>query len=204
MDGGLKITRIHGNVYNCYIEVWRGGTAMAKWMIDSDHSCAAFAIRHMALANVRGQFSNIKGTVDYDPSDRSRASVDIEIDVASVNTGIKKRDEHLLTADFFDRENYPTIQFKSSSIDFLSGNRCRISGNLTIHGTTLPITFDGEYAGPRRNPYGNETTVGFSATTMVNREDFGIFWGSEPMEGGGLVAGKEVQISLDIEADLAE
>jgi polyisoprenoid-binding protein YceI len=111
---------------------------MAKWVIDSDHSCAAFAIRHMALAYVRGQFTNIKGTVNYDPSDKSQASVDVEIAVASVVTGIKKRDEHLLTADFFDRENYPTIQFKSSSIDFLSDNHCRVSGILTIHGTALP------------------------------------------------------------------
>jgi len=177
---------------------------MAKWTIDQDHSCAAFAIRHMALAYVRGQFSNIKGTIKFDPVDKSRAAVDVEIDVASVNTGIKKRDEHLLTADFFDQEKYPTIEFKSSSIDFFLDNRCRISGNLTIHGTTLPVTFEGEYAGPRRNPYGDEITVGFSGTTTVNREDFGILWGSEPMEGGGLVAGKEVQIYLDVEADLSE
>jgi polyisoprenoid-binding protein YceI len=177
---------------------------MAKWVIDSDHSCAAFAIRHMALAYVRGQFTNIKGTVNYDPSDKSQASVDVEIAVASVVTGIKKRDEHLLTADFFDRENYPTIQFKSSSIDFLSDNHCRVSGILTIHGTALPTTFDGEFEGPRKNPYGNETIVGFSGMAMVNREDFGIHWGSDPIEGGGLVAGKEVQIFLDVEADLAE
>jgi polyisoprenoid-binding protein YceI len=177
---------------------------MAKWTIDQDHSCAAFAIRHMALAYVRGQFSNIKGTINFDPVDKSRATVDVEIDVAGVNTGIKKRDEHLLTADFFDQKKYPIIEFKSSSIDFLPDNHCRISGNLTIHGTTLPVTFEGEYAGPRRNPYGDEITVGFSGTTTVNREDFGILWGSEPMEGGGLVAGKEVWIFLDVEADLSE
>jgi polyisoprenoid-binding protein YceI len=177
---------------------------MAKWMIDPDHSCAAFAIRHMALAHVRGQFSRMKGTIHFDPADRSRVSVDVEIDVASVNTGIKKRDEHLLTGDFFDQGKYPLIRFTSSSVDFLDQNRCRISGDLTIHGTTRRVTLEGEYAGPRKNPYGDETTVGFSGTTTVNREDFGIMWGSEPMEGGGLVAGKEVQIFLDVEADLAE
>jgi len=179
---------------------------MAKWIIDSDHSCAAFAIRHMALAHVRGQFSNMKGIIHFDPSDRSGTSVEVEIiiDVASVNTGIKKRDQHLLTDDFFDQAKYPTITFKSTKVDLFNSNRCRVSGNVTIHGTTRPVTLEGEYAGPRKNPYGDETTVGFSGSTMVNREDFGIMWGSEPMEGGGLVAGKEVTIFLDVEADLAE
>ncbi len=177
---------------------------MTKWLIDPDHSCAAFAIRHLALAHVRGQFARMKGVIYFDPSDKMHASVDVEIDVASVNTGIKKRDEHLLTGDFFDQNKYPTITFKSSGVHFLDQMRCRVSGSLTIHGTTRPVTFEGEYAGPRKNPYGDETTIGFSGTTTVNRVDFGIMWGSEPMEGGGLVAGKEVQIFLDIEADLAE
>ena len=176
---------------------------MAKWIIDNDHSCAAFAIRHLALANVRGQFTNMKGTIHFDPADRSRTAVDVEIEVASVTTGRKKRDEHLLTSDFFDQPKYPVIVFKSTKVDFLDGKRCRATGNLTIHGTTRPVTFEGEYAGPRGNPLGDETSVGFSGSTTVNREDFGIMWGSEPMEGGGLVAGKEVQIFLDVEADLA-
>ncbi|HUI67833.1 MAG TPA: YceI family protein [Nitrospirota bacterium] len=177
---------------------------MAKWIIDSDHSCAAFAIRHMMLAYVRGQFSSVKGMIHFDPSDRSRTSVEIEIDVASVNTGIKKRDEHLMTGDFFDQTKYPTITFKSTKVDFFNSNRCRVSGNLTMHGTTRPVTLEGECTGPRKNPYGDETTVGFSGATIVNREDFGIMWGSEPMEGGGLVAGKDVNIFLDVEADLAQ
>ncbi len=177
---------------------------MTKWIIDSDHSCAAFAIRHMALAHVRGQFNRMRGTIHFDPSERSRISVEVAIDVSSVNTGIKKRDEHLLTTDFFDEAKYPTITFKSTEVEFLNSRRCRVSGNLTMHGTTRLVTFEGEYAGPRKNPYGDETTVGFSGSTTVNREDFNIMWGSEPMEGGGLVAGKEVQIFLDVEADLAE
>ncbi len=177
---------------------------MAKWSIDSDHSCAAFAVRHMALAHVRGQFSSMKGTITFDPADQSRAAVDVVIEVASVNTGNKKRDDHLLTGDFFDEKKYPTITFKSTRVDFFTGNKCRVSGNLTIHGATRPVAFEGEYSGPHGNPYGDETSVGFSGATTVNREDFGIMWGSEPMEGGGLVAGKEVQIFLDVEADLVK
>ncbi len=177
---------------------------MATWAIDSDHSCAAFAIRHMALAFVRGQFSEVTGTISFDPADTSRTSVDVVIGVASVNTGIKKRDEHLLTGDFFDQSKYPVITFLSTKIEFPGGNRCRVAGNLTIHGITRPVTFEGEYSGPRGNPFGSETSIGFSCATTVNREDFGMMWGSEPMEGGGLVAGKEVQIFIDVEADLVE
>jgi polyisoprenoid-binding protein YceI len=87
-----------------------------------------------------------------------RTSVDVEIDVASVNTGIKARDEHLLTGDFFDQPKYPTITFKSIKVELLDDKRCRVSGNLTIHGTTRPVTFDGEYAGLRGSPYGDETS----------------------------------------------
>ncbi len=177
---------------------------MPKWIIDSDHSCAAFAIRHMALAHVRGQFTSMKGTITFDPADKSRTAVEVEIDVASVTTGNAKRDEHLLTSDFFDRAKYPTIAFKSTGVDFLRDNRCRVRGSLTIHGATRPVAFEGEYSGPHGNPFGDETSVGFSGATTINREDFGIMWGSEPMEGGGLVASREVQIYLDVEADLAK
>ena len=177
---------------------------MAIWTIDPSHSCAAFAIRHMTLAHVRGQFTKMQGSIQYDPADRALVSVDVEIEVASVFTGNKNRDTHLLSGDFFDQEKYPLIKFSSKSVEFLAGNRCRVNGSLTIHGTTRPVTFEGEYAGPRKTPYGGEMTVGFSGSTTINREDFGIMWGSEAMEGGGLIAGKEVYISLDVEADLAE
>lgn len=175
---------------------------MATWIIDSDHSCAAFAIRHMALARVRGQFYAVKGTIQFDPQEKHGTAVEVEIRVASLNTGIRKRDEHLLTADFFDEPAYPLITFKSTKMDFFADNRCRVAGNLTIHGITRSVSFEGEYAGPRGNPYGDEISIGFSGTASVNREDFGIMWGSELLEGGGFVAGKEVEIFLDVEADM--
>jgi polyisoprenoid-binding protein YceI len=177
---------------------------MFTWIIDPDHSCAAFAIRHLALAHVRGQFSALKGAIRFDPAAKVDTSVEVEIEVASVNTGIRKRDQHLLTEDFFDQPRYPLITFKSTRVDFLDNSRCRLTGNLSIHGITRQVTFEGEYAGPRGNPFGEERSIGFSGSVVVNREDFGIMWGSEPLEGGGLVAGKEVQIFLDVEADMAE
>jgi polyisoprenoid-binding protein YceI len=177
---------------------------MQKWTIDPDHSCAGFAVKHLTLASVRGQFNIKKGTILFDPVDRSRTSVEVELDVASVNSGIRKRDEHLLTADFFDQPKYPVITFSSSSVELFDDHRCRISGDLTIHGVTRPVTFEGEYAEPRGNPFGDELSIGFSGTTTINREDFGIMWGSKLMEGGGLVVGREVQLFLEVEADLAE
>ncbi len=176
---------------------------MTKWIIDSDHSSAAFAVKHMMLAHIHGQF-NVRGTIEFEPENRSGTTVEIEIEVATVKTGIKKRDEHLLTADFFDQPRYPLITFKSTKVDFPGGNRCRVSGNLSLHGVTRPVMFEGEYAGPRGNPFGDELSIGFCGSTTINREEFGMMWGSEPLEGGGFVAGKEVQLFLDVEADRVE
>ncbi len=176
---------------------------MALWTIDTDHSCAAFAVRHMGLAHVRGQFNRVTGTIHFDPADKSGASLNVEIEVASVSTGVKKRDAHLLTDDFFDQVNHPFITFKSDKVVFLTGNRCRVSGALTIRAITQRIVFEGEYSGPSGNPYGDETSIGFCGETTIDREDFGIRWGSEPIEGGGLVAGKEVRLFIEAEADRA-
>ena len=141
------------------------------------------------------------GTIEFDPDDRSGASVEVAIDVAGVNTGVRRRDEHLLTADFFDQQKFPHIRFKSSTVQFPAKGRCRLTGELTIHGVTRTVTFEGELAGPHGNPFGDEISLGFSGSTTINREDFGMMWGSEHMEGGGLVAGREVELFLDVEAD---
>lgn len=177
---------------------------MATWVIDPDHSCATFSIRHMMIAHVRGQLNSLKGAISFDPADRSKASVDVEIAVAGVTTGNRKRDDHLLTADFFDVQKFPAILFKSTSVAFREGNRMEITGDLVLHGVTRQITFGAEFAGPVKSPYGGEITMGFSAALTINREDFGMMWGSEAMEGGGLLTSKEVSITLDIEADRAE
>jgi polyisoprenoid-binding protein YceI len=176
---------------------------MAIWIIDSDHSCAAFAIRHLMIAHVRGQFNKMKGTIVFDPEKKDASSVQVEIDVATVTTGIRKRDDHLLTADFFDQSKFPLITFKSRQIEFLDNKRARITGDLTLHGVTRQVVFNAEYAGPVKSPMGGEITMGFSAATKINREEFGMMWGSEELEGGGLLTGKDVHITLDVEADLA-
>ncbi len=176
---------------------------MSKCIIDPDHSVAAFAIRHLTVAFVRGQFNKITGTIYFDPKNPSESSVDAEIDVKSLTTGIKKRDEHLLSPDFFDAEKYPKIVFKSRKIDVSGANKGTVKGELTIHGVTREVAFDVEYFGPVKSPFGGEITLGFTAATKVNREDFGITW-NQPMENGGMMIANEVQITIDIEADIVQ
>jgi len=178
---------------------------MATWNIDQDHSAATFTIKHMMVANVRGLFSRVSGTIQFDPADPGSSSMKAVIDVSSLSTGNKTRDAHLFSADFFEVSKYPEILFKSTKAEKEGGNRIKVTGDLTLHGVTRPVTMDVEYAGPVKSPpdMGGETTIGFAATTVITREDFGIQW-NVPIDDGGVVVGHEVLIALDIEADLAE
>lgn len=177
---------------------------MARWIIDPDHTVAAFAIRYMMVASVRGQFNKITGAIEFDPPDVSGLSANVEIDVSSVTTGVKTRDEHLLGPDFFDAIKYPKITFRSKGCKSTGGNRFMLTGELGLHGVTREVLLSGEYAGPVKLPaaVGGETSIGFTAITIINREDYGIKWGNSQMETGGTVLGKDVQITLDVEADL--
>lgn len=175
---------------------------MVKWVIDPDHSVAGFVVRHLMIANVHGHFSKIVGTIYFDPSDITHSSAEATIDVASICTGIQKRDDHLRSPDFFDIEKHPKITFKSTKFEITGSNRCKVNGDLAIRGITRPVTLEVEYFGPVKSPYG-ATSLGFSATTKIKREDYGMTW-NEAMEGGGVMVGRDVQITLDVEADLTE
>lgn len=176
---------------------------MPKWTIDPDHSVAGFSVKHLMVANVRGQFNKVAGEIVFDPLKITESSVMASIDAGSLTTGNRKRDDHLLNPDFFDAAKFPKITFKSSKVVSGGGNRLKISGNLTMHGITKPVTFEAEYFGPVKSPYGGEITIGFAAKTDINREDYDINW-NVSMEDSGLMVGREVSITLDIEADLAE
>ncbi len=174
---------------------------MAKWVIDSDHTVAAFAVSHFMVADVHGQFNKITGFILFDPPDMTHLSMEVTLEVAGIYTGIKKRDDHLRSADFFDEEKCPNITFKSAAVKKTGFNSFKVTGDLTIHGITKPVTFDVEYSGPVKSPYG-ETSIGFTATTEIDREDFGMTW-NVPMGNEGFIVGKEVRLTLDMEADLA-
>lgn len=173
---------------------------MPKWIVDSDHSVAAFSVRHLMIARVRGQFNTIKGHIRFDPDDLSGASVEISIDVPSLTTGIQKRDDHLRSPEFFDAGTFPDMTFRSSHAEKTGPDSLGITGELSIHGVTKPVTVRVEYAGPVTSPFGGEITMGFSAAFVINREDFGITW-NVPMDDNGIMVSREVWINLDIEAD---
>ncbi len=176
---------------------------MVKWMIDPDHACATFAVRHFMIANVVGLFGRITGTVSYDPPDIAHLSAEAEIDVSSISTGNKAREEHLLSPDFLDVAKYPKIAFKTTSVEARGNNRGRVTADLTIRGITRPISFEVECLGPVKSPFSGKSCIGFRGETKINREDYGMEL-SYTMEGGGLVVGKEVEITFDLEADLAD
>ena len=174
---------------------------MAKWIIDPDHSVAAFSVRHLTVAVVHGQFNSISGTVSFDPQNPASLSLEAAIDVAGLYTGISKRDEHLRSPDFFDLARFPAITFRSTGF---AGGTGKLTGQVTLHGSTRQVILETTISGPVRSPeeIGGETTIGISARTVLNREDFGMTW-NLPLAGGGVAVGKEIEISLEIEADLA-
>jgi polyisoprenoid-binding protein YceI len=156
----------------------------------------------MMVAHVHGQMNKVSGTVDYEPGNVTNLSVEFAIDVSSLMTGIQKRDEHLKSQDFFHMEKYPEISFKSTKTERTAFHSCKVYGDITIHGVSRPLSIDVDILGPVKSPFG-ETSIGLTGKTTLNREDFGMAW-NEPMEQDGFMVGKEVELSMDIEADLIE
>ena len=174
---------------------------MAKWIVDSDHSVAAFSILHMMIAHVRGQFNNITGTVYFDPQNIAGSSVELTIGASSIVTGIQKRDDHLRSPDFLDVVSYPDISFKSLRIGSVEGNHAIVTGDLTLHGVTRQITVEAEFSGPVKDPFSDSLSMGFTASATINREDFGMDW-NQPREENGIMLGREIRLVIDLEADL--
>ncbi len=175
---------------------------MALWNIDTAHASADFSARHMMITTVRGGFRSISGTIEYDPANPAAASVEAVIETASItSTGLEQRDNHLKSGDFLDIENYPTITFKSTKVEPTGdGTEAKITGDLTIRGVTRPVTLKAEFLGQEKSPFGT-TNIGFTGTTKINREDFGLTW-NMALESGGWLVGKEISITLDVEAVL--
>lgn len=169
------------------------------YKIDPAHSSAQFSVRHMMISNVRGNFGNVTGTIEYDPDQPANSSVDAVIDAKTISTQDSKRDEHLKSADFLHVEQHPTITFKSTKVTPAGKGEWKVSGNLTIHGTTKEVVLDVEGPTPEtKDPYGN-MRVGASAKTKIKRSDFDVKF-NMPLEAGGVVIGDEVKIDLEISA----
>ena len=168
------------------------------WSVDNAHSNVAFKVRHMMVSNVKGDFEKFKGTVDLDEQDLTKTKVDVTIDAASINTSVANRDEHLKSADFFDVAKYPSITFVSQKTKKGRDGKLKMYGQLTMHGVTRDVVLDVEGLDKSyKDPWGN-IKRGASATTTINRKDFGLAWNTA-LESGGVMVGDEVQIALEIE-----
>ena len=169
------------------------------WNIDSAHTTAEFKVRHMMMSNVRGQFSSVTGVLTLDGKDVTKSRVEASIAAASINTGEADRDTHLKSADFLHVEQFPALTFASRAVKPAGDGELEVEGDLTIHGVTRKVTFAVEGPTPPvKDPWGN-TRIGFSATTKINRKDFGLTWNAA-LETGGILAGDQVIITLEGEA----
>ncbi len=177
---------------------WAAVSAQSgKWGFDPSHSKVRFAVAHMVISDVEGQFNKYEGTVLSDKDDFSDAKVEFTIEVNSIDTDNEKRDEHLKSADFFDAAKYPKITFKSKSITKLGANLYKLTGILTMHGVTKDVTLEMKYGGTVKDPYEN-TKAGFKITGTINRTLWGLEYNSV-IEAGGLMIGEEVDITCNIE-----
>lgn len=168
----------------------------AEYTVDKDHSNVGFSIRHL-VSKVPGSFKDYEGTFQFDEKDLKNAKVQFTIKTASIDTANAKRDEHLRSADFFNAEKNPTITFVSKKVTG-SGKKFKIEGDMTMLGVTKPVTFNAEYMGAQKDPWGN-MKAGFSASSKINRKDFGMVF-NKVLDSGSLMLGEDVTIQLDIEA----
>jgi polyisoprenoid-binding protein YceI len=171
----------------------------ATWEADPAHSSIQFGIRHMMISTVRGQLKTFSAKATGDPTNPAGATIEATIDAASIDTGNEKRDSHLKTPDFLDVAQFPKITFKSTKIEAAGPGKATMTGDLTLHGVTKPVVLQVEGpSGIIKDPMGNEK-AGATATTKINRKDFGIVW-NKSMDGGGLMVGDDIDITIDVEA----
>jgi polyisoprenoid-binding protein YceI len=172
--------------------------ATTTWNIDPAHSAAEFKVKHMMISNVKGSFSGLSGVLTEHATDSTLSSVEASIPVSTVTTGDPQRDGHIKSGDFFDAEKFPTLNFKSTNVVKKGEAEYEVTGDLTIHGVTKPVKFaiEGPSA-PGKDPWGN-TRIGLSATTKINRKDFGLGWNAA-LETGGFLVGEDVSITLDVQ-----
>jgi polyisoprenoid-binding protein YceI len=166
--------------------------------VDPAHSTATFGIKHMMVSTVRGNFGKVSGTVNYDPKDATKSTANIQIDPASLDTRNEKRDTHLKSADFFDVQKCPEMTFKSNKVEKAGDKKYKVTGELTMHCTTKPVTLEVEgLHGPQKGPQGANLYAA-SATGKISRKDFGLNW-NKTLEAGGVVVGDDVQLTVDLE-----
>ena len=166
------------------------------YALDLSHSHVNFSARHLMVTKVRGTFPVVDGSLVIG-EEPEQSSVTATIDVHQVHSGDPKRDEHLRSADFFDTEHYPTVQFRSTRVEDLGDGEFALHGELTVRDSTRPVTLHGQFLGTQASPWG-DTRIGFSAETQVNRKDWGLNW-NVALEAGGVLVGDKIKLEIDAE-----
>lgn len=173
-------------------------TRTSTWTIDKTHSIVEFAVKHLVITTVKGQFRDFEGTIHVDEANPENSSVAASIDVASIDTNVADRDAHLRSDDFFNAEQFPKITFKSTRVERVSDERAKVHGELTIRDVTRPVVLDTDYDGQVDDPWGNRRAA-FTATAQISRKDFNVRW-NQVIETGGAVVGDNIKITLHLEA----
>jgi polyisoprenoid-binding protein YceI len=168
--------------------------ASINWVLDPTHSELQFKVKHLMITNVTGTFNVITAKASTNGQGFNNTTVSFEVDVNSISTGNEQRDGHLRSPDFFNVEVFPTIKFQSTTYDASTG---KITGDLTVRDVTKPVTFDVEFSGMEKDPWGNEK-AGFSITGKINRTDFGLNWNAA-LESGGVLVSEEVKLQAEIQ-----
>lgn len=172
--------------------------ASESWQVDATHSEVNLAVRHMVISKVRGRFARWNAKLQLDTADLARSAVEVDIEAASIDTGVADRDNHLRSPDFLDAQKYPTLSYRSRRVEVLSPERLRVVGDLTIRDVTREVPLEVEYGGRGKDPWGNER-VGFTATASLDRKDFGLAW-NQVLETGGVLVAERVDVEIALQA----
>jgi polyisoprenoid-binding protein YceI len=195
---GISLSRLALTASVAAVISLPAAAANSNWQIDPQHSSAQFSVRHLAISTVRGAFSKVTGTVALDDKDIAKSTVDVTIDVTTVDTREPDRDKDLRSDRFFDVAHYPSMTFKSKKVEQVTPGKLKVTGDLTIRGTTKEVVLDVEGpTAPIKDPWGNQRAAAL-ATTKVNRQDFGVKWNAT-LDNGGVVVSDDVSITIDVE-----
>ncbi len=178
-------------------------TGITTWTIDAAHSLVEFSARHLMITNVKGRLPALAGSLSLDEGDLTGSSVTVEFDPSRIDTSSAERDAHLRSGDFLEVEQYPTITFRSTAVEggpLTEGAALRVTGELSIHGVTRPVTLDATFEGRGPDPWGGER-LSFSARTTIDRRDFGLTWNAA-LETGGVVVSNEIKVAIELQAVL--
>lgn len=172
------------------------------WNVDASHTGVGFSVKHMMVSKVRGRFTGVEGKLVGNPEDLTTANIDIKIDASTIHTNSEDRDNHLRSADFFDTETYPNLAFVSTEIVKTKASKYDITGDMTIKGVTKKVTFEAEYEGAGKNPWGVDVAA-FEVEGKISRKEFGLTW-NQALEAGGVLVGDDIKITIDLQLNPAQ